>query len=288
MVASYDGYMPFKGYKTYYRVFGSPKSTKPPLLVLHGGPGSAHNYLLGLNALTQTGRQVIYYDQLGCGKSDQPDDESLWQIPLFIEEVVAIRNTLNLKKIHLLGHSWGGMLAIEYLLTQPKGIKSAILASPMISMPLYQTEVDKLKRALPGDTYAIMKKHEENGTTASKEYAKAYELYGKHYLFSGSKFPEKYSSHGTEGDSVYKKMWGVSEAYGNGTMKDWDKIEQLPKIKVPCLITSGQYDELTPWQAGIAGNQIPHSQIKIFTNGTHLVHIEQEELYLQTVAEFLQ
>jgi len=282
-----EGYVPFKGYRTYYQIFGKENSRKTPLLVLHGGPGSAHNYLLGLAALAKDDRQVIFYDQLGCGKSDHPDNDSLWQIPLFVEEVTVIRKALDLDKIHLLGHSWGGMLAIEYLLTKPNGIQSAVLASPMISMPLYNAEVEKLKKVLPGDTYKILRTHELAGTTSSEQYAQAYNVYKKYYLFRGNEFPAKYSAPNRNGDDVYSKMWGVSEAYGNGTMKNWDRIKQLHNILVPTLITSGQYDELTPWQAGVARNHIPNSQLKIFTNGSHLVHIEQEQLYLEELADFL-
>src|ERR1700693_2452427 len=164
-----DGYIDFKGYKTYYKIVGAP-SRLSPLLVLHGGPGSAHNYLLGLSEVVKTGRQVVFYDQLGGGKSDHPVNDSLWKIQLFIDEVNTVRKSLDLPSVHLFGHSWGGMLAIDYLLTRPKGIKSLVLASSMISMPLYQKEVEKIKQILPPKVYANLKKHEQAGTTDSLEY----------------------------------------------------------------------------------------------------------------------
>src|SRR5438067_923211 len=113
-----EGYIPFRGYKTYYKIVGQKSAGKLPLLVLSGGPGSPHNYLLDLKWLAKSGRQVIFYDQLGCGLSDDPKDESLWSIDLYIDEINTIRQKLKLPDIHLLGHSWGGMLAIEYLLTK--------------------------------------------------------------------------------------------------------------------------------------------------------------------------
>ena len=282
-----DGYISFKGYKIFYRIFGKASSQKHPLLILHGGPGSMHNYLLGLSGLAGE-RQIIFYDQLGCGKSDIPTDKSIYHIPLFVEELATIRKALKLSKVHILGHSWGGMLAIEYLLTEPKGVVSTILASSMISLPLYQDEVEKLKRALPGNIYKIMKTHEAESTTLSKQYVKAYAVYRLHHLYNGGKLPKKYvSADGIKGDAVYKKLWGVSEAYANGELKKWDRINDLHKLNIPILITSGQHDELTPRQANITHDHIPNSQIKIFSNGTHLVHIEQEKLYLQAVSDFL-
>jgi proline-specific peptidase len=282
------GHIKYLGFSIYYEVYGSQESKKTPLLVLHGGPGSAHNYMLGLAKLADNDRQVIFYDQLGCGESDMPDDESLWVIKTFVNEVKAIRKSLRLEKVHLLGHSWGGMLAIEYLLTKPIGIQSATLASSMISMPLYQHELDKIKRELPGNTYEVLTKHEGAGTTSSKEYQEAYAVYKKHYLYRGNNFPKEYGlADEKEGLGVYHAMWGPSESYGNGSLKQWDRIDELAQIKVPTLITSGQYDELTPWQAGITANQIPDSELRIFTNGSHLTHIEQEAGYLSIVERFL-
>ncbi|MET0779558.1 MAG: alpha/beta fold hydrolase, partial [Candidatus Saccharimonadales bacterium] len=117
-----DGYVTWGKYRTYYKVVGKQvDKNKLPLLVLNGGPGSSHDYLLDLRLLAENGRQVIFYDSVGCGRSDRPDDDSLWTIGFFIQEIDAIRKELKLKAVHILGHSWGGMLAIEYLLTKPSG-----------------------------------------------------------------------------------------------------------------------------------------------------------------------
>ncbi len=136
MTPNTKGYLKIDGYHRYYEKYGKP-SDKTPILILHGGPGAAHYYLLGLALLSSRGRQVIFYDQLGCGQSDMPNDYSLWTIQTFIDELKALREQLGLKNIHLYGHSWGGMLAIEYMLTKPAGVMSAIFASSMIDMQLY-------------------------------------------------------------------------------------------------------------------------------------------------------
>src|SRR5205814_3486417 len=116
-----EGFLPFRGYRDWYRIVGAREEPgKLPLLALHGGPGAAHDYLEPLEALAATGRRVIFYDQLGCGRSDQPHDPSLWTVALFVEEVGVVRQALGLETLHLLGQSWGGMLGMEYALSQPQ------------------------------------------------------------------------------------------------------------------------------------------------------------------------
>jgi proline-specific peptidase len=250
-----DGYLSVKEHRIYYKIFGVEQTAKSPLLVLHGGPGSAHNYMLGLSALA-TDRPVVFYDQLGCGLSDHPDDVSLSTVQTFVDELAQVRRQLKLDDIHLLGHSWGGMLAIEYLLTQPQGIRSATLASAMISMSLYRQEVDLLKRELPKDVYEAMTAHEQAGTTDTNAYWKQLEAYNRQHIYRGDHYPEEYEAPKDGfGVDLYQTMWDASEAYADGSLKDWDKIDELPKITVPTLITSGQYDELTPHQALIAHRQ---------------------------------
>ena len=222
MKAHTDGYVPFRGYQTYYKIFGKPSRKKAPLLVLHGGPGSCHNYVLSLAYLAKD-RQVVFYDQIGCGQSDRPEDID-WTVELFLDEVQAVRKHLDLSEIHLLGHSWGGMLAIEYLLTKPKGVKSTILASAMISMPLYQAEVEILKQDLPPEIYKTMRAHEKAGTTDSHAYAQAMRYYGRRHLFRGEAFPKEFDNPPeTVGKAAYNALWGPSEAFANGSLKKWTK-----------------------------------------------------------------
>lgn len=180
------------------------------------------------------------------------------------------------------------MLAIEYLLSQPGGIKSAILGSAMISMPLYQAEVEELKKELPKNAYSIMRKHEKAGTTDSKEYSQAMKHYNKRHIYRRGTFPKKFNTpKGTFGTVPYETLWGVSEAYANGSLKTWDRIKRLKEIKAPTLITSGQYDELTPHQAVITHDNIPGSRLRIFTAGSHCVHVELQVEYVETVNTFL-
>lgn len=281
-----DGHTSFRGYGVYYKIFGSPRSRKTPLLVVHGGPGSSHNYLLSLAELSRE-RQVIFYDQLGGGLSERPAGD-IWSMKLFLDELQTMRDQLELNRIHLLGHSWGGMLAIEYLLDKPYGIESVILASAMVSIPLYQQEVDKLKKDLPPHTYKTLIEHEAAGTTDSKAYANAMKVYDKHYIYRDGSFPAKYKTpKNSFCKESYHKLWGASEAFANGSLKNWDRIPRLQEIQTPTLIAAGQYDELTPHQAVVTHDSMPNSKLRIFTAASHCAHIEQEKEYLKTMANFL-
>src|SRR3712207_6004467 len=174
-----EGFVPFRGFRTWYRVVGDlaqPEPAKLPLLVLHGGPGMPHDYLEPLEKLADTGRPIVFYDQLGCGNSDQPHDPSLWTVELFLGELATVRQErqeLGLEDIHLLGHSWGGMLAMEYALTQPVGIASLILASSTPSIPQFAAEASRLREELPQEVKETLRHHEEAGTTDEPAYGEA-------------------------------------------------------------------------------------------------------------------
>src|SRR5215217_3558120 len=139
-----EGTVEVDGYRVWYRQVGSGEV---PLLLLHGGPGAGHDYLEPLEALS-VDRTVVFYDQLGCGRSDKPDDRSLWRMERFVSEVDAVRRALGLERVHLLGQSWGGWLAIEYMLSRPRGILGLVLASNSASISQFVTEAERLKAAL--------------------------------------------------------------------------------------------------------------------------------------------
>src|SRR5713226_4122930 len=170
-----EGYIPVVGdYRVWYRIVGGGADHENiPLVALHGGPGVPHDYIENLVDLASDSRRVILYDQLGCGRSDQPNDPSLWRVERFVEELTILRRELSLDTVHLLGQSWGGMLAIEYALTQPDGLVSLILASSLSSTPMFIAEATRLRNALPPDVQATLERHEAAGTTDDPAYQKA-------------------------------------------------------------------------------------------------------------------
>ena len=157
-----DGYVDFRGYRTWYRVAGDLDSGATPLLALHGGPGSTHHYFAPLDGLA-TERPIVAYDQIGCGGSDRPNDIE-WSVDVFREEVDAVRSQLGLDWIHLLGTSWGGMLALEHVLSGADGIVGLILSSTLASVDQWAAEQLKLRNALPADVVEVFERHERAGT----------------------------------------------------------------------------------------------------------------------------
>ena len=287
----HEGFIPFQGHQTWYRIVGDLASLPAglfPILALHGGPGIPHDRLEPLEALAQAGRPVIFYDQLGCGNSSQPDDASLWSVNLFLDELATVRRELRLEKIHLFGHSWGGMLAMEYALMRPDGLISLILASSPASIPLWITETKRLREELPPDVQAILLKHEEAGTTDESAYSEAMMVFYQRHVCRLDPWPE-FVKCGTQrkGKQVYETMLGSSETHVIGRLKDWDITSRLGSISIPCLLTSGQYDEFTPTQAAIVRDGIPNCTSVLFEKSAHMVHAEETERYLWVLNNFL-
>ncbi|MDB5080368.1 MAG: alpha/beta fold hydrolase [Chloroflexi bacterium] len=288
MIIDQQGFIPVGDYKVWYRRIGGDQPKQPPLLLLHGGPGALHNYLLNLKELASEDRQVIFYDQLGCGNSDIPDDDSLWRVERFVEELGLVIKGLGLEKVHLLGQSWGGMLAIEYALTQPGTIESLILANTLSSMPLWVAEANRLRNDLPPEVQATLLKHEAAGTTESEEYQAALiPFYDRHVCRVPWTEDVAYSFGHILDGPVYKYMNGPSEFHVIGVIKDWDRTDRLGEIKLPTLIVSGRYDESTPTINEIMQKGIEGSEWVVFENSSHLAHVEEPEEYFAVVRQFL-
>ena len=160
-----EGFVPFRGLRTWYRIVGdleAPNGGQLPVLLLHGGPGLPSDPFESLEALARSGRPVVRYDQIGCGRSDRPHDPSWWTVETFVDELATVRRELGLDHLHLLGWSWGGMLALEYLLTKPKGIASVVLTSTPPSIPLYVEEARRLREQLPEHVKRTMRRFEQS------------------------------------------------------------------------------------------------------------------------------
>jgi L-proline amide hydrolase len=286
-----EGTIPFKGYKTWYRIVGEGEEPgKLPLLALHGGPGACHDYLESLDAIAETGRRVIYYDQLGCGNSGLPEPHpEMWTVALYVEEVDAVRQALGLDRIHLLGQSWGGMLAMEYMLTQPKGVASVTIASSPASMTQWVSEANRLRRALPADVQATLEKHEAANTTSDPEYLAAQQVfYDRHVCrVPPPPYVTKTFDKLAANPEVYNTMNGPNEFFVVGTLKNWDIIDRLPEINAPTLVTSGKYDEATPTIAGTVYHGIPGARWVPFDNSSHMAHVEEAERYMQVLDAWL-
>lgn len=286
-----EGTVKFCGYDTWYRIVGAAEAPgKLPLLCLHGGPGVPHEYLASLEAMAATGRRVIFYDQLGCGNSTHVDEPSRWTVELFVEEVAVIRQALGLEQVHLLGQSWGGMLAMQYMLTQPQGIASLTVASSPASMALWLSEANRLRTLLPPEVQATLLAHEAAGTTNSPDYVAAMQVfYDRHVcrVVPNPSYVQRAFAKLNEWPQVYHTMNGPSEFHVIGVIKDWDITARLGEINAPTLVTSGRYDEATPLIAGIIQQGIPGAEWVLFEESAHLAHAEEPERYMAVLADFL-
>lgn len=286
-----EGHVSFRGYKVWYRIAGLDQPGKLPLLCLHGGPGASHDYLEPLEELARTGRRVIFYDQLGGGNSDQPHDPALWTVPLFLEELAVVRQALGLDRLHILGQSWGGMLAMEYALTQPAGLVSLVIANSPASVPQWLAEANRLRRELPADVQEVLQKHEQAGTTNSPEYQEATLVFYRRHLCRLDPWPEclqRSFAKLMKNPEVYQTMWGPSEFHATGLLKSWDISHRLGEIRLPTLVISGRFDEATPAIAEAVHKGIPGSRWLLLEHSSHSTHLEEPEKFRTAVSEFLE
>jgi L-proline amide hydrolase len=290
-IPTQEGFVPFHGYKVWYRIVGGrEKPGKLPLLCLHGGPGGTHDYLESLEAAAASGRRVIFYDQLGCGNSDQPHNPSMWTVDLFVEEVGVMRRALGLDRVHLLGQSWGGMLGMEYALTQPTGLASLVVADSPASMLQWVSEANRLRADLPPDVQRTLLKHEAAGTVDTPEYQEAVLVFYRRHVCRLDPWPDFVNRSFEKLDKnpeVYRTMNGPSEFFVTGTLKEWDIVSRLGEIRVPTLVIGGRYDEATPAITGTVHRGIPGSEWVLFENSSHMPHVEETERYLRVLDNFL-
>ena len=281
-----EGYVDFRGYRTWYRFVGDLNSATTPLLALHGGPGSTHNYFGPLEGLA-TERPVVLYDQIGCGKSDRPTDIE-WSVAVFRDEVAGLREQLGLERIHLLGTSWGGMLAQEHVLSGATGIVSLVLSSTLANLALWNDEQLKLKAELPPEVIEILDRHEAAGTYDDPEYEQAMEAYMDRHFYRGPKpRPEVEAMAKGRAPDVYRAMQGPNEWTTTGALKGWDTRDRLREIDVPTLVVRGAYDMCTaPVAAELVGG-IAGAREVVLENSSHTPVLEETDRYLAVVSSFV-
>jgi L-proline amide hydrolase len=287
-----EGLISFRGYEVWYRIVGDREAPgKLPLLCLHGGPGATHDYLEPLEEMAATGRRIIFYDQLGNGRSSRPSDPSLRTVALYVEELAAVRRALGLDRVHVLGQSWGGMLAMEYGLTQPAGLGSLVLSDSPASATQWVTEINRLRDQLPQDVQADLLKHEAAGTTDDPAYQEAVLVFYRRHVCRLDPWPDclnRTFENMMQTPEVYATMWGPSEFHVTGSLKEWQIVDRLSEIGVPALVIGGRHDEATPAVMETVHRGIAGSELVIFENSSHMPHLEETQLYMNTVRGFLE
>jgi proline iminopeptidase len=260
-----------------------------PILLLHGGPGAASYYMIPLAERLAEHRPTIVYDQLGCGRSDQPDDTSLWTVDRSVEEVDQVRAALGLERCHLLGQSWGGWLSIEYMTRGATGIERLVLASTSASIPEFMAGARGLIEQLPEPHRSVLIELGDRGEYDHPDYLAAVDVFYHRHLCRMEPWPEALVQSGQQmdGNQVYLTMNGPTEFDVIGLLREWDRTADLGRIRVPTLVTCGRYDEITPSCSETITRGIPDARMHVFEQSAHCAHLEEADDYARIVEAFL-
>jgi proline-specific peptidase len=282
------GYADVPGGRIWWRMDGVRhlKSSRVPLLAIHGGPGGCHDYLLPLTKLSEE-RTVILYDQLDCGESDKPDDAANWTVDRFVAEVDALRSALEIDRCIILGHSWGGLLAVEYAARGAPGLQGAIFACPLISTARWVADNAAHKAALPADVQITLDRHEAAGSIGTPDYQAALGVLMKqHFCRLPQEPPEVTRLFKKLNGRLYRTLWGNSEFACTGTLKNYDASPLLPRITVPCLFACGEYDESTPAANRAFASLTPDSKVSVIPGASHMPMFENPVAFLTALRWF--
>jgi len=285
-----EGLASFRGFQTRFRVVGNSRSHWP-LLCVHGGPGLGSDYLQPLEAMATTGRQVVFYDQFGCGSGQAPVADPEWSLQLFVEELAAVRAAAGLERCHLLGHGWGGIVALQYALGQPSGLESLVLSSTVASVPQWRADIARLVEALPEDIRGPLQQHIRAGGVTSPVCQCVVDAFMRHHFCRMNPWPDSLSRCQARARGVPEArhaMLGASEIQPAGQLENWDVTGWLGEIACPTLVVSGRYDMVPPPSAAALYRGIPGSEWVVFEHSAHVPHLEEPERYLEVLDGFLE
>jgi proline iminopeptidase len=264
-------------HKIFYTVYGGGDSL--PLVVCNGGPGFAHQYMTPLAQLSEH-RPVVLYDQLGSGYSDRPPDPSIFTIEYFVSELEQLGSHLEYSSFHLLGHSWGSVLAAEYALAYPHKVRSLILGSPCISLPNWNRDVKVLIARLSPEARRGVQHARATGDYSTAEFQTALEEFDrKHLRGMPHNCTELVQSITHSGALLYTTMWGACEFIINGTLANYDGRLLLPRIACPTVYYCGRYDEATPRSLFEYASLTPKARLKVFPSSAHHPHLSERAAF---------
>ena len=278
---------------TWYRVVGDLKSKQTPAVVIHGGPGAPHNYVLGIvHLIAMTGRPVIVYDQIGSGLSTHLKDKpsEFWTVELFKEELTLLLKELKIsKKYILVGQSWGGMLAFSHAVDKPKGLKGLVIANSLASVPKWLPEIERLVNELPSVHRKAVHKGVKEGIYTAPEFEAANNYFTTQHLVRVPMTADVAEAFGqlAENPSVYGAMWGPVEFAPIGSLRTWDVEDQLKNIKVPTLLINGKFDEVTPKTQKRLVKKIKGAEWVCLPFSSHLSWVEEPAAWINAVSDFL-
>jgi len=283
------GFVEVEGGRVWYEVHGT--GTRTPLLVLHGGPGIPHDYLANLAHLGDE-RPVVFYDQLGCGRSERPEDPALWTRERFARELGAVRAALGLEEVVLYGHSWGSLLAVDYLTgaagARPSGVRGAILAGPALSLPRWMADSRRLIATLPPDVGAAILEGERTGQTDTEAFKAATQEFYVRFVCRADPWPaELERAFAGMGTQVYGTMNGPTEFTITGPLKSADVTDRLSELRLPLLFICGEHDEATPETTRHYASLAPGAETIVIEGAAHVANFDQPEAYMRALRGWL-
>ena len=278
-----EGFVDVKGGKVWYKIVGDGNQT--PIIFLHGGPGVPSYYL---NPLAELGndRPVVFFDQLGCGRSQQEMDSSLMTVESFVDQLEDLRLALGIEDFYLYGSSWGTMLGMDYYLKYPKHVNAIIFSSPCLSAKRWTADADTLIQTLPDSIQLAIRTNSKNGTYTTPDYLHAVETYAKNFVVR-NQTPDVDSSVARANSALYNYMWGPSEFTALGTLKDYDRTNELSKIKVPTLFIAGEFDEARPNTVKFYQGLVKGSSFEMMRNSGHLTMQDNPQQDITAIRNFL-
>lgn len=273
------------------RIGNNPKMK---LLLLNGGPGMSHEYFECMESfLPAEGIEFIYYDQLGTGFSDNPNDTAMWDLPRYVEEVEQVRKALHLDKnnFYLLGHSWGGILGMQYALKYQDNLKGLIVSNMMASCPKYGEYSKVLEKQMNPDVLKVIKDLESKKDYTNPKYMELLmeNFYNQHILRQPVKnWPEPVNrSSARINSSLYITMQGPSELGISGKLTNWDVSKQLPNITIPTLVVGAKYDTMDPEYMKWMATQFKNGSYLYCANGSHMSLYDDQETYFKGLIDFI-
>ncbi len=288
-----EGILHWDGLETWYRVVGEAAGGRLPVVICHGGPGATHDYVTRIADLARDGRACVLYDQVGNGRSSRRPNApaDFWTVARFKRELDLLVDHLGWRGgYHVVGQSWGGMLAMEHALEHPDGLRSIVVADSPASMHSWVREAGRLRRDLPEDVQATLTRHEEAHTTDAPAYRAAMQVFYDRHVCRLRPLPDEVarSFAALEADpTVYGTMNGPSEFHVVGTLRGWDISDRLPDIDLPALLVSGAHDEATPRIVAELRDRIPAAEWVLFQASSHMPHVEEPDRFLEVVGRFL-
>ena len=287
-----DGFVGVPGGRVAFRVIGNRGGT--PVLMIHGGPGANGCSIPSTMGGVAASRPVVTYDQLGSGNSDRMLDlEREAVLPRFVAEVSSVRKHLGLEKVHLVGHSWGAAIALEYILTgDSAGVLSVSFVGPLLSTPRSIRDANSLVALLPQDAQTAIQVAKATGKFDTPEFKAANELFEAQFFLrtpaDQRRLPACDSTPVRFNAELHEHMWGPSKFVATGTLRDFDRVERLPELHLPVMFIVGEFDEVRPATVEEYRALVPGSIVKVIPDAAHRVNVDQAATYNKVLAGFFE